>query len=652
MAMFGRGKDRKDAARQSERRQSSGAYGMRQEDLTVKDYAQGVPNIRLADATRSFMRQMPWVIILFLIGAVVIWNLTKDLKRTYTADGTIMVQLGDEHIYQPVGDQGGANSLQLTPDSIVLTEMGIIKNAEVIDRVIGRMMSDPAYATKFNEKAYRILKPEDGFPLGRVDTELKREALMKLRKTVDEAFYVEPSPKSSIINMTYKHEYPDIAVATLAAIMDEYETFRKEVFVYGVTDVVTKRRQDTETQLSDNELAIAAFLRKHNIADFASEQTGVQARAEELKNELNRTRASITESEAALMQVEDQLRVTSPTIDLYRDDRASQRIAQAELELGQLLAKYLPNSEPVRRKKDEINEMRAVQSSYNGQATGGRRVGPNPVHQTLTTRRNELQATANSLREKEFTLQQQLNSAERKVRSLAQLFPAYQNLLRERTTLAARLTTYNAKEQEALINQKQAEAASENVKVISRPTYATKGRNVRAIAFVVLCAFLAFMLIMIALARVFLDPRNFTSNAVRARRTRASDMNGGDRRRTPRQPHAAPPATSAYTPQEYTPEPYYGGGQNNNGQNGYPDYSGQGYGYPSFPPDYVPPQDPTHASYSTPQSDTTTYQPAYSNDAHEYNANPYAPIINRQGHLQTQNPNDMGVLGTVPYKNT
>jgi len=309
-----------------------------------------------------------------------------------------------------------------------------------------------------------------------------QEETMELRKSVFESYSVMPRAKSSIIDVTYVHEDPAVAVETVNEFVRAYLEFRREVFVEGSSELIAERREATEAQLNANERAIASFLRKHNIADFESEQTGLRERNEDLKAALNGTRASIAETEAALAQVEDQLRATPVTINLFVDDRAAQRVSQAELELRQLMAKYLPTSDPVRQKRTELEELRALQNSYNGKASGGRRVGPNVEHQELSTRRNTLAATADSLREREFTQQRQLNSADAKIRKLTGLSPEFQNLLRERETLEARLTSYNAKEQEALVDAQQAEAQAENIQVISMAQYANKGRNMQKLA--------------------------------------------------------------------------------------------------------------------------------------------------------------------------
>ena len=524
-------------------------------DLTVGDYANGMPNIRLGEMFKSFIRQMPWVIILLLLGSAGAWYATKDLKRTYSGDASIMVQLGEEYVYNPVGQASNGGGLMTTIDTITLTEAGLMRNDQLIAQVIGEMTSGDNRFTqaqaqaRFDEDAYEKINSAQRSG----DRRGEQDAIMELRKSVANSYSVMPRPKSSIIDVSYKHEDPDVAVETVNAFIDAYMSFRRQVFVEGSSELIAERREATEGQLNSNERAIASFLKKNDVADFTSEQTGLRKRTEDLKASLNATRASIAETEAALAQVEDQLRATPETIDLYRDDRAAQRVAQAELELRQLMAKYLPTSDPVRQKQTELNELRALQSSYGGKASGGRRVGPNPTHQALTTQRNTLAATADSLREREFTQQRQLNSADRKIRRLTALGPTYENLLRERETLKARLTSYNAKEQEALVDAQQAEAQAENVKVISKAQFANKGRNMQKLAWFGATAAWGLVLFFIAMIRVFLDPRLYAVPGA-VRNVPAQDYHDEIDLGPVHDP--IPEAVPVYEPRPFTPNPY------------------------------------------------------------------------------------------------
>jgi len=611
----------------------------RGEDLTVGDYANGMPNIRLRELFKSFMRQLFWILPLLLIGSVIAFFLTKDLKRNYTGDASIMVQLGEEHTYNPVGQAASGQGLMTTIDTITLTEAGLMKNDELIALVIGNMTSGDGTMTQAQaEKRFAkaaFAKINSARRAGNAREE--QDAIMELRKSVASSYSVMPRAKSSIIEASYKHEDPDVAVETVNEFIDAYMEFRRKVFEEGSSELIAERREATEDQLNANERAIARFLKKNDVADFTSEQTGLRARTEDLKASLNATRASIAETEAALAQVEDQLRNTSDKIDLYRDDRASQRVAQAELELGQLMAKYLPSSDPVRQKRTELNELRALQSSYGGKASGGRRVGPNPEHQALSTRRNNLAATADSLREREFTQQRQLNSADAKIRKLTSLGPTYENLLRERETLKLRLNSYNAKEQESLVDAQQAEARAENVKLISRAEFANKGRNMRKLAWFGATVAWAFVLFFLAMIRVFLDPRLYAVPGV----VRNVPMQETYADPVPAQdpiPEAVPiydpsqrPAANPYEaqPAAYAAhDPYAQGGYAQMGQadTGYADHGQQPYADP----------------YATPYQDQYAQpvpQGAYSGgEAVDLSHNPYATGEVRAGSLDTLPP--------------
>jgi len=122
-------------------------------ELTVGDYANAMPRIRLGEFVRSFFRQLIWVIPLFLIGLAGIWLLVKDIQRAYTGDGRLLVQLGSEYVYESVTGASTGNVL-MTPDHIVLNEIGIMKNPEVIESVVGAMIESYGQE-RFDKAAFK-----------------------------------------------------------------------------------------------------------------------------------------------------------------------------------------------------------------------------------------------------------------------------------------------------------------------------------------------------------------------------------------------------------------------------------------------------------------------------------------------------------------
>lgn len=525
---------------------TAGSHDLRASDLTIKDYANGMPNMRPGEIFGAFLRQLKWLIPLLLIGTLASFFFTKDLKRQYVGEGRILVQLGSEYVYQSVTSTQNSG-LTLTPDHIVLNEIGLMKNSDLIERVTGELR-DEFGERRFAKSHYKKINAAAGDPIA------KKNAIVDLHKFMDKSLVVVPKPKSSVVDMLFKHEDPEIAVRGVDLFIKAYQDARKDVFIEGSSDAISERREATENQLKQNEREIQKFLAKNNISDFASEQTGARTRTEKLRADLNLLRAQMSETEAALNTVEGQLRNTPEKIDLFVDDRASQRVAQAELELKQLLAKYLPNSNPVRRKQEEIRQLSEILSGNGGRAAGGRRVGPNTVYTALLTRRNTLQSSADSFREKEFILQRQLDAADSKVRRLMVLSPTFNGLLREQGTLDTRLKGYTTKEQEAIINQQQAQSDSENVRIISISTLPRKGRNIRMIMFAVCTVIWAFTLFMIALMKVFLDPSLYAPvPPTRRSHTRHDDAYGPKGSDQKSDPH--PPAYSPAVVPEPVPMP-------------------------------------------------------------------------------------------------
>lgn len=609
---------------------SGSGYGS---GLTVGDYANGMPNIRLSQIPSSFMRQIPWMLPAMLVMIAASWWFTKDIKREHKADGRILVQMGAEYVYDPAS--GNANSgINITADQITQTESGIIKNSVVIDQVISQLIASPSMGgvggERFAPKLYA--KWVKAAPADKADR------WNDIVKFVDKSYSVMPKPKSFYVDLAYKHEDGAVAVKALDIFMTAYLDFRNNIFVSEVSGLVSEQRSATEEQLSEVERKIQSILNRNGISEFDSERAGVQTRSETLRTELNTLRGRISAVEAALAVSEDQLRTTPEMIDLQVDDRASQRLAQAELERRQLLAKYLPTSNPVRSKEAEISEIRAQIASNGGKPAGGRRVGPNTVYQALMTQRNTYQAQADSFREQEITLSAQLNTATSKVKRMRQLNPTYQNLLREKASLEERMSGLNAKEQIALVNKQQQDSKSDNIKIIARPTMPRKGRNMRKIMFALAALGSIFSVMMLALLRVFLDPNLYGPGPAKGYRSGPAEAQ-----------------EYVYDPYQGVPEsvPEYGYEDPNvTPHPAYAPAAAMATGYEPEPYMPQPAYDPLADTYGQPNiGGYETAQPAYAYEEHipegvnSIGANPY---LNAAATPQYPPQEYAGVDGSIP----
>jgi len=113
-------------------------------DLTVGDYANGMPNIRLGEMFKSFMRQLVWILPLLIIGFLIAGYLTKDLKRVYSGDASILVQLGEEYVYNPVGPDGRVVMPMSRPIMAAGRTFGQVQNE--LTGELGKQLRDPTIA--------------------------------------------------------------------------------------------------------------------------------------------------------------------------------------------------------------------------------------------------------------------------------------------------------------------------------------------------------------------------------------------------------------------------------------------------------------------------------------------------------------------------
>ena len=215
-------------------------------DLTVADYANGMPNIRLGEMFKSFFRQLPWVLPLFAIGAFIAWKTTEDFKRTYTGDSRVLVQFSDDYAYSSITQNSQNSGLSQTIDTVTLTEASLMKHGQIIQDVI-------------DEIGVSRIAPEAWEKVQNAPNELERDiAVMELRTEVGDSYLVMPRAKSQIIDVAFKHEDPRIAVDATNAFVRAYMNSRKGVFDFGAYEKITERREATEEQLNANERAIAA----------------------------------------------------------------------------------------------------------------------------------------------------------------------------------------------------------------------------------------------------------------------------------------------------------------------------------------------------------------------------------------------------------
>jgi uncharacterized protein involved in exopolysaccharide biosynthesis len=177
------------------------------------------------------------------------------------------------------------------------------------------------------------------------------------------------------------------------------------------------------------------------------------------------------------------------------------------------LSRYLPTAQPVRDIDAKIAALQAL-IAHGPLQDGARRVGPNPVYQSLETERDQLEAQVASLKERLAEVRASLGGVAARRASLAALEPQFQALSRQRDLLAANVKTLAQRVQESQAAQAMAKSGQDNIRVIERAYPSARGVSLRTPAALLAVLFAAFAALSAGLFSAFLDPGYATTETI------------------------------------------------------------------------------------------------------------------------------------------
>ena len=433
--------------------------------------------------------------VLLVLGLAV----ASRLKTAYTANSSLLVRLGQAYVYDPkVGD--AARGAAPTNDEVIQSELEILNSAELKLRVIHDVGLE-RLSPKLAAKAAAARTPEarravEGEAVRGLETGLKLGA----------------APETSIIRLSYANADPRTAALVLNTLVDEYLRHRQDVLLARDVGPLEMQRHRFADELARVDGAMTAFLTANGIGDFDAEKASLAALYSQLLGDGASARASLSEAEGRL-GVTRALASRSPAeIGLYRDlDHApGDALAKLRVDLNDLLARYRPGSAPVRDKEAQVAAAEALLQQGDSLVVG-RRIGPNPVFQTLQTERNTTAAQASSMRARAGELEGELSRVVARRQKLAELEPQYLDLQRQRDVLTANVRTFTQRVQDSRAQQALASTGDDgDVRVVQRAYTPTKGSSLKQPAILLAAGFAGFAALCAGLVAAFLS-RGFPS---------------------------------------------------------------------------------------------------------------------------------------------
>jgi uncharacterized protein involved in exopolysaccharide biosynthesis len=445
------------------------------------------------------------LLVFFLLAGLGVGAATQ-IKATYPAQSTLLIRLGQEYVYNPrVGD--AARGAVADSDQVIQSETAILSSAalkSLVIKDIGLAKIYPKLGQGYAQVSIAEQHLRDGQAIKMMEKNLK----------------IATAPDTSVVRVTFSHSDPQIAALVLNTLIDEYLKYRTSVLAAHDAGVLGDETKEFQSRLDSANATYEKFLKDNGISDFDAEKTALGQQYAQLLTDRFAVQAQLSEAEGRLGVTAREVVQTPAEIGLYRDvdHTAADKLVQLRLDRQDLLSRYKPDSDPVKNADRKIAELSAASGGVDISTAGGRRIGVNPVYQSLQTESNQLKAEAASLRAREAALTAQIAQVAARRQKFVELEPTYQDLARQRDVLSTNVRNFDAREQESQAQQSLAQKGDSNVRVVERAYVPTAGVSLKAPVAALAVLFAAFTAICIGLFRGFSRPgypsANSASNAL------------------------------------------------------------------------------------------------------------------------------------------
>ena len=449
-------------------------------------YAASRPRYGVIDVVVLLFREL-WLMILvfailFIIGAAA----ALTLKKTYTAGASLFVGVGQEYVYQP---RVGATDRGAPPAAgeVAQSEAAILNSLEVKQRVV---------------RALGVETFQDGKPATGTPAEQEAAAVRAVSAGLD----VSAAPLSPVVGLTYKSDDPDLSARVLNTVIDQYLTYRREIFQDRATPAIQTQRQTFEGELADADRAYEAFLSSNNIGDFATAKATLAGTYQSIFAERMNVQAQLNQAAQRLATLVAQQNRTPAEVALQQDLNisAQDQILQLRTQRETLLSRYQPDAQPVREIENQIAQLQAYVGT--GTAVGAQevRTGPNPIWVELETTRINAQAERDALAARLSVLDRQVVDLRARQARLTELESRNATLAGNREVLSASIREFQLRETQSRADNELVKAGADNVTVIERAQPPSRGKSMKAVLFIAAFLFAGFTALCVGLVRVFL----------------------------------------------------------------------------------------------------------------------------------------------------
>ncbi len=442
------------------------------------------PRYGLMDVIGLLFREF-WIMLVVFLAIVALGTaVVLTTKKTFTATAGVYAGVGQEYVYQP---RVGTGERGQTPDveAVSQAEAELLNSRVVKERTVDTL------------GARAVLGPDArGTP-----AEMRIAAI----KALDAGLTAGATPGSAVIRVAYEADDSERAAAVLNAVLDQYLIHRREIFADATGPALTAQRLAFEDDLADADDAYSRFLETENIGDFPAFKASLAATYQTVFADRLSVQALLNQTTQRLATLEAQLAATPPEIALQQDLNVAARdqVLQLRTEREQLLARYLPDSQPIRDIEARIAGLETYVDGGQGVGVKEVRTGPNPIWVETETTRITTLAERDSLRARLMELDRQLAELRDLQTRVITLESRNATLSGDREVLTTSVREFQQREAQARADAGLVKAGADDVRVIERAAVPLRGSSLKVPLLAAVILFAGFTALCVGLVRVF-----------------------------------------------------------------------------------------------------------------------------------------------------
>jgi len=357
------------------------------------------------------------------------------IPTVYEAKANILVKLGHESMYRPE-TEGGTQRI-MSQEEALNNEIKILTNRDLIKNVVTTIGINNLYPDFLKD--------------GTAENDRMRDAATMLFEKSLVASAVE---KSSIIEVTFAHEKPEMAATALNTLVEQFKDKHIGVYSDPKSSFLEEQTSAYSNKLREVEEKLQSFKQKNQVYSLDEQRSALLQQRISLDTALKTTQTQMREVEQKITYTKS----TAWNSEAILASKAQVRTLQQKER--ELLERYTPNSRMVQSIRKEIQ---AMEESIVGPLEDARRI-----------ELSKLEGDLAALRAKADGLQRQIGQISSEVRSLDAREKEYLTLKRELSVHDGNYKHYLAKFEESRIVDDMNKRRLSNVSVIQNATIPIK----------------------------------------------------------------------------------------------------------------------------------------------------------------------------------